>query len=752
MKGFTTVSKPVSVFGSVSEPDVVVPDFLAIIGREWRTAAKGVAIGVGVALLYIVLSTPLFKSEATVMLDTRMNQILQKQDIISDAPVDTSFVDSQVEVLGSESIALAVIKQFNLATDPEFVGPPSHLGAMILWQINAFVAQIKNLFGLRPDGDAGPDQVALRTAVETFSKRLTVTRVGLTYVITIAFESESPERAAKIANAIAETYMATELAARYNSTKRASQWLQDRLTELKVQATNADAALQLFKSDNGIVDTGKGLLNQQQLSDLNSQLILAKTATAQAKARLDRILNVKGQQIPDVTVSDALSNSVITRLRSQYLDLSAKEAELESRLGKSHVAVVKINQQMDEIGGSIRAEVKRIADSYNSDYQIALAREKSLSDSLLQLVGEAGLNSQAQVKMRELESSADAYRTLYDSFLAKFQQATQQQSIPVVDTRIITYATPPLFKNKPKTALALAGGTILGLMMGFGFAIGRELFSDTFRTPKQVETATSLPCLGLLPLVSATANRKRLKRDEEAEEELTETMAQYAISAPLSRFSETLRNIKVAIDCMKHTRNCKVIGVVSSIPREGKSTVVSNLGAIVAYTGARTLVIDGDARHHSLTKALAPHATQGLIEAIEQPRDLASFIVKQTASGLDVLPCPSATPVADSAELIGSTRMREVLDAACGAYDYIFVELPPLASVVDAKAAARMVDAFIYVVEWDATKTSLVLETISESDLIRQRILGVVLNKADPVKLKRIETYKGKAFEDYYKG
>src|SRR6202007_588874 len=155
-------------------------------------------------------------------------------------------------------------------------------------------------------------------------------------------------------------------------------------------------------------------LSHEQLSDLNTQLINARTATAEAKARLDRIREIINDGVPDATVTDALNNTVIARLRAQYLDLAARAADLASRVGNQHSTVVKIHQQMDELRKSIRNEEQRIADAYASDYEIAKAREVSLANSVSQLVGEAGTTNQAQVVMRDLESSADSYRNLYN--------------------------------------------------------------------------------------------------------------------------------------------------------------------------------------------------------------------------------------------------------------------------------------------------------------------------------------------------
>jgi polysaccharide biosynthesis transport protein len=304
-------------FASSEGPVIGISDILGALRRRWRFLVFGCLIGMTVAVSYIVLATPLYTSTARILIDTKMNQNLQTQKIVENTPVDTSLVDSQVQILSSESIVLPVIKSMNLAHDSEFVGPPDALGAQILWQIKELISGVTQSLGLRNVSTVDADTLRERTAVETFLKRLTPKREDLTYVIDITFASEDPTKAARIANAIVDANIAANLEAKYESTKVASQWLQDRLSELKVQATDNDRALQNYKTANNIVDTGRGLLNHEQLSDLNTQSISARAATAEAKARLDRIRQINNDGIPDATVTDALNNSVISRAISR---------------------------------------------------------------------------------------------------------------------------------------------------------------------------------------------------------------------------------------------------------------------------------------------------------------------------------------------------------------------------------------------------------------------------------------------------
>ncbi|CAM5762368.1 chain-length determining protein [Labrys miyagiensis] len=746
-----------SPFGPEEQSSISFGNLFNALRRRWLFILVCAFIGVALAGTYIVLATPMFTATSSILLDTRMNQFLQKQDIIANSSVDSSFVDSQVELLNSESIALSVIQKLGLDKDREFVGPPVSAFGILMWQANKAFTNLKQAFGLGSDSANSLDDTPQRIAVETFSKRLTAKRVGMTYVIDISFASEDPDKSARIANAVAGAYIDQGLNSKIDSTRRAAGWLQDRLKELKTQAAQADAAVQKFKSESNIIDTGRGLMNQQQLADLNSQLVVTKTATAEAKARLDRIQHVEGNSLLDGTVTDALNNSVITRLRAQYLDLSAQEASLSQRLGPNHQAAVKLREQMTELRNSIANEVQRIAAAYASDYAIANARQKSLEDSLAALVDETDTSNIAQVKLRDLESTADTYRTLYDSYLQKFQESIQQQSAPVTDTRIITLATPPLFKSSPKTVLFIAAGLLLGLFAGAGSTLARELSADVFRSSDEVERSTGFECLGTAPTVRI-GRKSRLRRLEDGRRRggsrkalAAATVCENVLDEPFSRFSEALRNVKVSIDGIRLTRDVRVIGIVSAVPGEGKTTIAGNLASLVASTGHRTLLIDADLHRRAVTSALAWDADGGgLMEALIDPARLGQLVHTRSSSGLDVLPCVTERRPVNAAEILGSVQMNRLLTEARGVYDYVFIDFAALMPVVDAKAAAHLVDGFVYVAEWGASSRKLVLEALSSSDVIRERLIGILLNRAEPSALRHSEGYRGRAFQAYY--
>jgi len=677
------------------------------------------------------------------MLDKSVTRYLQTNKIVDDpTSFDEAEIASQVYILSSESIVVPVVRSMDLAHDSEFVGSPNAGGG----SIEKVVKLVTQSIGWNDHADAtiDPDAAREETAVETFLKRLSVWREDVANVISVTFASEDPNKAATIANAIADTYIATSLETKLKSTKMVSQWLQDRLMELRVQTLDADRALQNYKIANKLVNTDKGSLNSEQLSNLNTQLTNARIALTEAKARRDGVHQMAGEGMMNAAVTDAL-----TKLRSEYRDVAAKATEIETGVGPAHTAVIKLHNKMDELRKSIRDEEQRVADSYANEYQIAKTRESELAATMAQLIGEAGTNSQAQVKMRELESSADTFRNLYSSFLQKFKEINtiQTETIPVQNARILTRAAPPQHKNSKKAAAVLAGSIMVGLFLGAGAAVAREWAADVFRTPQGVEEVTGMPCV-ILPKVQPNRGRAALFHGS-AKSMLVE---EFVLDAPFSRFTEELRNIKALINTAQLGDGGKVIGVVSSVPKEGKTTIAANLAALmIASSGARTLIIDGDVHLRLLTARLAPDAREGLIEALVDPSRLTTLVSRRERSGLDVLPCPLSTRLPNAAELLGSPEMEQLLVAARKAYDYIVIEIAPIMSVADMKLIERFIDRFIFVVEWGQTKRSLALEALSQAQIIRERVTGIVLNKADPFALRSIEAYKGEKFRDYYR-
>lgn len=726
----------------------VITAFLSIVRRRKWLIGAIVVVFAGLAALYAASATPQYIAEGQLLIDAQQARTLDFAEG-GGATVDPGMIDSQVEILKSERIIKAVIKEMKLVEATK-----ARLAAQQAKDKSPGI--LKTIFPLWFQQAPLSDFEIERRVIGAFKGSMKIQRVGSSFVITLNYKSPNAQQAADIVNQQAESYIVDQLESKYQATRRASIWLQDRIAELREQALAADRAVQDFKAKNDIVNTGRGLVSDQQLSEVNTQLVQARAQVAEAQARYERVQNIIKQGTAlgasDEAVSDVLSNPIITRLRGQYLDAVKREAEWTKRYGEDHVAVVNLRSEISGLQRAIFNELTRIAESYKSDLQIAKAREDSLNQSLDQLVSENKLSAQKQVELRELESTAQSYRALYDSFLQRFMQATQRLSFPMTEARLITEASRPLAPSEPKSGLIIAGGTMLGLMMGLLVAFWRESMNRSIRSPAQVEQHLGLDCLGVLPKLSisatATASTQPAPSGERASAFDSATgILRQVLTDPFSRYTETLRAVKVSADISILGR-AKVIGITSTLPKEGKSTIAANFAQLIAHSGARAMLVDMDLRNPSLTRRITPNVKVGLLELIVGRATLDEVSHVDPITGMHFVPSLVAGHIVHTNEILASAEMAATIEKLKEGVDYLILDLPPVAPVVDVQACSHLVDCFVYVLEWGRTNRDLVGNILDNNPKISEKVLGCLLNKADLAALRSLENYGGKYY--YY--
>lgn len=724
--------------GDYISPEQVFVSVFAFVRRQYPIFLVTLLATLAIGATYLLIIRSTYTAQATLIMDTRKLQAFQSQNaLFNEVPVDSPAVDSQLEIIKSDNIAKTVLRDLHLANEPEFA---RYGGGLIGNAIYYF-------YSIFEPGDGSQDNID-RRALREFAGNLSAKRVGVTYVIEVSYRSAKPDRAAQIANAVAEAYINDQLDAKYQSARRAGNWLSDRIQELKQQATTADKSIVDFKSKNNIVDAGGRSISEQQVAELNSQILAARTATAEARARLDRIQQIMKSDVRDATVTDTLRSEVVSKLRSQYLDLANREADLSARYGSTHLAAVNLRNQMREIATSIKAELSRLAETYKSDYQIAQQRENEVQHSLDDAVARSQVGGQAQVQLKELESNSQTYRSLYENFLQRYTESIQQQTFPITEARVISIATPPSKRSSPKTLLVGAVAGFGGLMLGFGVALMRDLSDRVIRTSGQAESLLGTDCLANLPLLPANKTPATEEQPEQPRVIKANSGAFWAVvNEPFSRYTEGIRSIKVAIDLNRASRTGRVVGLSSALPNEGKSTVAASLGLLSAQAGAKTILIDGDLRNPSLTKSMTPHATSGLIDVISGTMRYEDVICTDPETGLHFLPTVIDTPIAHTSELLASASMRNLIEALSKQYDYVIVDLSPLAPIIDVRSTGHFISSYVLVVEWGKTNIEVLERALAGARSLQENLLGVVLNKADTNLLKRYEGY-GNAY--YY--
>ena len=729
-----------------------IDDVLGLLRRNLLIIVCTTLIGIALGVAYVVYAPPLYSANAQIILDARKLQVYQQQPVLTDAPTDSASVESQIQILQSKAIAVLVVRNLQLANDPTFIEQSQ---GVMGW-----------LFGLLPNRSSltAPLSDADRSemAAEAIQQNLKVARVGASYVIDINFRSRAPERAAQIANAVADAFLANQMESRYQSMQRTTAWLQDRLAELRDQQRNADRSVADFKTKNNIVAANSQPIKQEELNLLNNQLVAARNRTSEAQAKLDRIQTIIRSSssattpgAPDPTVSDTLTNLVITRLRDKYLEYAAREADYSAKYGSNHYAVLNLRRQILEIRASILDELRRIAETYKSDLEIARQHQDDLEKNF------AGAVTQSGGPLRELQSSADSYRALYDGLLQRYVQSVQELSSPTTEARLLTRASPPTSKSGPKAILIAALTSIGGLMFGVGISVFRQMTDRVFRTPDQVEAALHTECISIVPCVKHRT-RPRLGEASGRVSVFSHRGIMWdTIDAPFSRYAEAIRTIKFAVDSNGNAMASKVIGVTSSLPNEGKTTIAGSLALLAADVGAKAILVDCDLRNPQLSGRLAPNAKFGLLNVIAGEKSIEQAVITDASTGLAFLPTGRSSKTraqlkdrSNSNEILNCEALRKVFEQFREKYEYIIVDLSPIAPIVDVRSTTRFIDLYVLAVEWGGTKVNLVEHALKQASGIYSKLIGAVLTKTPIASLGQYQGhlsdyYTGKKFKQY---
>jgi capsular exopolysaccharide synthesis family protein len=388
-------------------------------------------------------------------------------------------------------------------------------------------------------------------------------------------------------------------------------------------------------------------------------------------------------------------------------------------------------------------EISRIAESYKSEVQIAKAQEESIERRMNEVFQQSGSMRQSQVRLRELETASNTYRNIYETFLSRFTQSVQQQSFPSTEARVVTYASAPSGASSPKKSLTLALATLCGLSLGLAMALARERMSRQIHTRAQLEELLGTSCLAVLPALA----KKRLPAGKTASAASSAAFQQITDVAPFSATAEALRYLKVAIDL--HPKGGKVVGMVSALPGEGKTTVAASLADFLARSGNRTLLIDADLRNPSMSRMLGYADAPGLLDVVANQTPFDELVITDSKHKFDFLPSATRIKPSNSSDILSSPAMKQLLKSAKSNYDYVLIDLPPILPVVDVKATAHLFEAFLLIVEWGATSTDEVVKAVGTSSIVSERLLGAVLNKADEAVMRRFEGYSDRSYGYY---
>ena len=690
------------------------------------------------AVLVIYQLPPRYTATTQLLVGINSAKVVDIEQVLSGNLTGDSAVIGEMEVIKSREIARQVKDSLKLDQYPEFnpaLVPPGFLSNLNL--LNYLPESWLVAVGLKSIDTQTPEehQAAFNVKViNNILSKLTVTQVKRSQVINISFESVDPKLSAKIANAVADKYIIGQLQAKFDATKKATDWLNNQLDELKVKVQTSERAVQNFRVKHNLISVSKEVgLSQQQLADVNSQLIIARVQKAEAEAKYQQIEDITRSGRNFDSVSDVLNSGLISSLRGQESEVQRKYSEMTVEFGPRHPKMIQMRAELDDIQSKIKGEVKKIAAGFRNTLDVARARENSLAESLQTLEAKTSVNNKDEVELRALEREATANKALFENFLGRFKETTTTHGIEQADARVISFAEAPTGATFPKKDTLFLISFLGSLFAGISIVFVIEQLNPGVRTPEQIHDLFSVNTMGIIPL---SPDIKVSPHD-------------YVLDKPQSGLAEAINTLRISLSLLDPDSAVKSILITSSVPGEGKSTLAKMLARMSSHSGQNTVVVEADIRRPAIAKEFGyDKDTLGLTDLLSNHElKLADVLVKDSKTGMMILTRGKASYV-NALDLFASKRMRAIMQDLRKQFDLVIVDSAPIMAVPDSRILQSLVDKTIYVLKWDSTPKKVVrngLHLLTQDG--SSNLAGIVLQQ---INLKQYGRYGDYSYYYHY--
>ncbi|WP_342642397.1 GumC family protein [Rhodoligotrophos ferricapiens] len=447
-----------------ARPLVAAVDLFGLLQGMWRRKLLMLtvfALVVGAAAAYIATTTPKFTASAAVLVANDESAFTRSSVEAQPRQLDERDIASQVQVMRSIELAERVVKALDLTAKPEFQASQEEPNAVKRWLIEKGLA-------------ADPRKLdPLRYAIETYFQDIQIYPVVETKVISVTFTSTDPQLAAQVANEVADQYVSSTQEDQSASTEKASEWLSSQIEQLRDKVVASERAVEEYRTKAGLLQGSQGMLSNESLTELNNQIIQAAGLKAEARARADAIRSMLKNRGQIASSTEVLNSSLMQRLIEREVTLRGTRDDLLVTFLPSHPRIVAINSELSGLQRQIRQEALKIAESQEQQAQVAEEREAALTRRLKEMKAQAASANVDEVKLRALEREAAANRTLLETFLSRYSDASARENMQAQPAmaRVISPAVVPIEPSSPKPvplmALAGFGGIILALVVAF---------------------------------------------------------------------------------------------------------------------------------------------------------------------------------------------------------------------------------------------------------------------------------------------
>lgn len=740
----------------VSEDEDAI-DLRALIARIWGgrwIVAVCTAFALTVGALLATQIEPRFRATASVLFTGGESQIIELGDGVMARAGGPGSLQNEIEILESTNLMAQVVDALRLDRDPEFnptlrpeeVSVASLAGSWI-GSAKALVREALVALGVLspPPPPPPPDPAAeaerlRRGIVARALGAVSLEPVRDSRVMRVTAVTDDPATSARLVNTLVREFVDGQLQARLDATKEATLWLSLRVAELREQVERSEAAVEAARARIA-EETGQGVdVTRQQLQSLNGALSQARARRSAVASDLERLeTELAGGGDLD-TVPEIRASEVVQGLRARLAGLRAQDAGLAASVASSHPARARIIRRIAELQEAIRQEARRIAETMRNQLESARSSEAALVQEVRELERLAERQSVSDVELRQLQREAEANRALYENFLARLKETSEQQKLEEPEARVLSPAEPPLSAEMASRNRLLMRSGVVGVILGIGIIFLLERLNNTFRTAPEIEEATGLRVSGLLPALGRRVRRR--------------SVVEHLSNKRTSSLSEAVRNLRTSIFLANVDDPPRSVMVTSSLPGEGKSTTSMLLALVSRQMGRSAIIVDCDLRRPSLTDLFENRVgSSGLVSVLEGETSLEDAVDVEPSTGLHALMArdAGARAASNAADLLSSRRFGELLDELERLYDLVILDTPPVLVVTDARIMASRADAVLYAVKWDATPRGAVLEGLKELRSVGAPLTGVVMTMINESKAAYYNYEGYRYYKGYYK-
>ena len=713
-----------------------------ITNYKWRLMGFTL-IATLLASFLVMRITPIYSATASLLIESEQAKVTSIQEVYGIDSSRKEYLQTQYEILMSRKLAQRVVEQLELVKHPLF--DPAQQSRPLGW-LKDIKVQITHKLrakfpALVPDTATPPEQIKSASdlaaakkdrVIQLFSKGLSVTPIKNTQVIDITYENQSPQLAALIANTVAEVYIESYLQAKFNMTSKATTWLNDSLDGLREKLIAAEKRLADFYEREKLAEIeGVVGLAADELQGISDQLLTAQNDLKRQKAIYDQV-NVKGDNLTELAqLPIILNHSSVQNVNRELIKAESKYSELSRVYGPKHPNIIAVTAEIDSIKRARDAQIKSLIGGISADYRTAYHAAQNKVSALQQEVseGKAGYRRLTTLdsQRRTLQREVDINQQLYNSFFTRLKETNELGGFETPNARVLDPASIPGRASKPQKSLIVFITAVASVGFGIFLVLIFEAFNNGIRSIDDVEQILGQRMLGLIPW-----QKHKRKGD---------LPIRHFFEHKHHLFSEAIRTIRTSLLLLNIDKANKVILVTSSVPKEGKTTVATNLAFAMGQLG-RVLLIEADLRRPVMAKQFGlPGFQPGLANIISGTHTEEECIVTDEFSGIDMIMAGSLPP--NPQEMLASLRFKALIGVLSKEYDHIILDTAPTQAVSDAMVVAKLCDSLVYVVKTDSTSDKVIRAGLSRFLQLGRRIDGIVLNQVDLRKAAKVGAFSG---------